>query len=277
MMTYSSLMVHLDLSASNTALLATTAALATRFGARVIGIAASQPLMMAYSDGYMSADVIEEDRAVLEKQCLAAEDEFRAALSGKVAKLSWRSSISYDPLSDVIATEMRAADLLLIAPGLGTGRADASRRVNLGDLVMQLGRPVLVVPPSADALDLNQVVVGWKDTRETRRAVWDALPLLRKAAHVTVAQVSEDDDLTDVNLELQDVTDWLRSHGVTADKLAITSTDHASARLEALAADRGAQILVTGAYGHNRVREWVLGGVTRDLLQHPTRCSFVSH
>ncbi len=276
-MIYSSLMVHLDLGVSNAALLATTADLAERFGARVIGITACQPMMLAYSDGYMSADVIEDDRAALDKLCLAAKTEFRTAMEGRVSKLSWRSSVNYDPLSDVIAAEMRAADLLLIAPALDAPRPDTTRRVNLGDLVMQLGRPVLVVPSSAAKLDLDQIVVGWKDTREARRAVSDALPLLREAAHVTVAQISEDEDLTDTKLELHDVTDWLRSHGVTADRLAIHSADHPVDRLQTLAADRGAEILVTGAYGHNRLREWVLGGVTRDLLLHPTRCSFLSH
>jgi nucleotide-binding universal stress UspA family protein len=276
-MTYSSLMVHLDLGTSNAALLSVTADMAARFGARVIGIAACQPMMMAYSDGYMSADVIEDDRAALEKQCLAAETEFRTALDGKVPALLWRSSVGYDALSNVISAEMRAADLLLIAPAAGTVREAPTQRVNLGDLVMQVGRPVLVVPPSAAKLDLDQIVIGWKDTRETRRAVWDALPLLRKAVQVTVAQISEDDDLTDTDLQLQDVTNWLRSHGVTAEKLAIKSMDNPGARLEVLAADRRAQILVTGAYGHNRLREWVLGGVTRDLLLHPARCSFVSH
>jgi nucleotide-binding universal stress UspA family protein len=270
-------MVHLDIGASNAALLTATADLAARFGARVIGIAACQPMMMPYGDGYMSPDVIEEDRATLEKQCLAAETEFRSALDGKGSDLLWRSSIGYDALSNVIAAEMRAADLLLIAPPSSVARAAATQRVNLGDLVMQLGRPMLVVPPSVTTLDLDHIVVGWKDSRESRRAVWDALPLLRKATQVTVAQISGDEDLTETNLQLQDITSWLRGHGVTAEKCAIQSADQPGAQLESLAVERRAQILVTGAYGHNRLREWVLGGVTRDLLLHPARCAFVSH
>ena len=276
-MTYSSLMVHLDIGTSNAALLAVTADLAAQFGARIIGIAACQPMMIPYSDGYVPGDLVDEDRAMLEQQCLTAETEFRTALAGKVSTLLWRSSISYDPLSDVIATAMRAADLLLIAPAPGKNGEDATQRVNLGDLVMQAGRPVLVVPDSAGALDLDQMVVGWKDTRETRRAVSDALPLLRKASQVIVAQISEDEDLSSANLQVQDVATWLGGHGVKAVPLAIQSADHPGARLEALAADRGAQILVTGAYGHSRVREWVLGGVTRDLLHGPARCTFLSH
>ena len=277
MMTYSSLMVHLDLGTSNAGLLAVTADLAARFGARVTGIAACQPVTIAYSDGVMSSDVIEEDRAMLEKQCLAAESEFRTALHGKAPHLRWLSSVGYDALSDVIATAMRAADLLLIAPAQRKGRTDATRRVNLGDLVMQLGRPMLVVPQSVTALDPDQIVIGWKDTRETRRAIWDALPLLRKATHVTVAQISEDADMVDTKLGLQDVAAWLLTHGVMAEPLAIPPAEHPGERLATLMADRGAEILVAGAYGHNRVREWVLGGVTQGLLRHPTRCAFLSH
>jgi nucleotide-binding universal stress UspA family protein len=270
-------MVHLDLGTSNAAILAVTADLAARFGARVIGIVACQPMMMAFSDGYMSADVIEEDRASLEKQCLTAETEFRAALHGKVSNLLWRSSVSYDVSSDVIAAEMRSADLLLIAPPPSGGHAKATRRVDLGDLIMQLGRPMLMVPPSISTLNLDQIVIGWKNTRETRRAVWDSLPLLRKAHQVTVAQIGEADDMEAIEEGLRDVTAWLAGHGVTAEKMAIQSRDNPSQRLDVLATDRRAQILVTGAYGHNRLREWVLGGVTRDLLLHPPRCAFVSH
>jgi nucleotide-binding universal stress UspA family protein len=276
-MTYTSLMVHLDLGQSNENLLLVTANLAELFGASVIGIAACQPMMAYGGDGYIAGEAIEEDRSTMETQTCEAEAAFRAAMKGRVAKLQWRSTIGFDSLSDFISAHARAADLLLIAPEPRESMFDAGRRVALGDLVMQVGRPVVVLPPSAVKLDLEQVVVGWKDTTETRRAVQAALPLLRQAGRVSVVEVARPEDLARAQEHLADVANWLSGHGVNADVATPQSADDGRHILNTFAAEKHAGLIVTGAYGHNRVREWVLGGVTRDTLLHPSRCSFVSH
>lgn len=276
-MTYASLMVHLDLGAPSAGLLQVAADLAGRFKARVIGIAACQPMPIAFGDGYMSAEVIEQDRAESEKETNKAEADFRAALHGKVTEPEWRSTISYMALADYVAGQARGADLLITGPDRKGPSFDSSRQVNIGDLVMRVGRPVLIVPPGASTLDLASVVVGWKESRETRRAVADALPLLQQAGRVTVVEVAADDDLVDARGRLQDVVAWLKCHGVVAEALAVPSVGNDATRLDAIAREHRAGLLVAGAYGHNRLREWVLGGVTRDLLLHPDRCSLVSH
>lgn len=276
-MTYASLMVHLDLGAPNAGLLQIAADLAGRFKARVIGIAACQPMPIAFGGGYMSAEVIEQDRAESEKETNRAEADFRAALHGRVAEPEWRSTISYMALADYVAGQARAADLLITGPDRKAPSLDSSRRVNIGDLVMRIGRPVLIVPPDVAALDLASVVVGWKESRETRRAVMDALPLLRQAGRVAVVEVAADEDLVDARSRLQDVVAWLKCHGVVAESVAASSVGNDAARLDAIAGEHGAGLLVAGAYGHNRLRDWVLGGVTRDLLLRSDRCSLVSH
>lgn len=276
-MTYASLMVHLDLGASNTGLLNVAAALAERFKARLIGIAACQPMPIAFGDGYMSAEVIEQDRAESESETNKAEADFCAALQGRVMDPEWRSTISYMALADYVAGQARAADLLITGPDRKGPTLDSSRRVHLGDLVMRIGRPVLIVPPDVATLDLASVVVGWKESRETRRAVGDALPLLQQAGRVTVVEVAADEDLVDARGRLRDVVAWLKCHGVVAEAVAAPSVGNDATRLDAIAREHGAGLLVAGAYGHNRLREWVLGGVTRDLLLRPDRCSLVSH
>lgn len=90
-------------------------------------------------------------------------------------------------------------------------------------------------------------------------------------------QVAPAEDLDAIRKVLQDVVAWLEGHGVTANYEALSSDDSDSHGLEAFATAEHAGLMVTGAYGHNRVREWVLGGVTRDLLTHPSRCSLLSH
>ncbi len=277
-MNYSNLMVHLDLGVSNETLLQLTADLAERFGAGVTGFTACQPIQITYGDGYMSGDVIEQDRALIERQGKEAEDRFRTVMHNRVPRLQWRSTIGYMQLADCVADQARGADLLLMAPEPSRPALDSARRMDIGDLVMRVGRPLVVVPPSIETLDLAHVVIGWKDTRETRRAVLDAMPLLRSAGQVTVMEVVEDpEEMDSTRLHLAEVVAWLEGHGVAAAAVAEPLSGSAAAQLEAAAAARGAGLLVIGAYGHNRLREWVLGGMTRDALRHPARCSFMSH
>ena len=191
--------------------------------------------------------------------------------------LQWRSAVGYQSLATYLADQACMADVFLIAAQPPETAFGESRSVGIGDLIMQIGRPVLVVPVSEQALNLDHAIVGWNNTTESRRAVSDALPLLRNAGQVTLVQVAPVEDLDAIRKVLQDVVAWLGGHGVAATYEARASDDTDSHGLEAFAVAEHAGLMVTGAYGHNRVREWVLGGVTRDLLTHPSRCSLLSH
>lgn len=267
-MTYATLMVHLELGRANTGLLKIAADLAERFHAAVIGIVARQPLQIIYTDGYLPAELVQQDRAELEAQVAAAEKEFRDALSPRISRLEWRSMLGHGSLPRYLAREARCADLIITC---------VDQIAEIGDLVMQAGRPVLLVPMTADKLDLNHVVVGWKDTGETRRAVSDALPFLLAAAKVTVVEIAVQDDLPAARTHLSDVVAWLARHRVVAEALALTAGGDDATRLDTVTGNLRADLIVAGAYGHSRVREWVLGGVTRDLLLCADRCSLVSH
>jgi nucleotide-binding universal stress UspA family protein len=277
-MAYSSLMVHLHLGQTNAARLQAAADLAARFHADVIGIAVCQPMPVAYEGGYWLGGAVEDCRVELEAEIKAAEAEFRAALRFCGGGLTWRSTMTIGPLADYVARELRAADLLItgIAPPVSV--LDTSRQVSVGDIVMQAGRPVLVVPDDAAGQGgFAQAVIGWKDTRETRRAVADALPLLQHAEHVTIVEITTAADQTDARGRVADVARWLDKHGVRADPVVEHSAQQDETRLEAIAVERKADLIVAGAYGHSRLREWALGGMTRQLILHPARCSFLSH
>lgn len=276
-MTYSTLMVHMDLGRPNDAVLAVAADLAERFKAGVTGVAACQPMQMGYMEGYASGDMIDQDRTEIDREIGAAEASFRTALSRSVPNLDWRTSVSFLPIADFITANARSADLV-ITGGVGDRSSlDPTRRVDLGELIIQLGRPVLVVPAHIDRVNLDNVVVGWRDTRESRRAIVDALPLLREAQHVTVVELVPRDELEAAQRRVADVVAWLSKHRVAAEAQAEPSKGDAAGRLEQIAAERGAGLFVAGAYGHNRLREWVLGGVTRNLLSESARCSLLSH
>jgi nucleotide-binding universal stress UspA family protein len=118
--------------------------------------------------------------------------------------------------------------------------------------------------------------VAWKDTREARRAVVDALPLLHKAKDISVIEIVEGEASRNAAQErVNDVAAWLKRHDV----LAFPKVLHAASEAEQI--DRiwktEADIVVAGAYGHARLREWVFGGVTRNLITRSQRCSFLAH
>ena len=194
-MTYATLMVHLQVGQPNGPVLRAAAGLAERFGAGVIGVAACQPMQLIYSDGYIAGDAFEQDRQEKDREVAAAEAAFRAAFRDRSNVLKWRSTVTLASSCAWVADQARSADLIVTGVA-AADPFDPSRRVDTGELLMQAGRPVLVVPAGADALDhaptLDNAMIAWKDTRETRRAVLDALPLLQRIARVSVVEAAEE-------------------------------------------------------------------------------------
>jgi nucleotide-binding universal stress UspA family protein len=273
---YKVVMVHVELGTSNARLLKMAGDLVERFQADVIGVAACRPIQIPFDDVSLTGEVIAEDRAEIEKELKAAEAEFRAAFKER-SNVAWRCTVTFGSLADYIAHQARSADLLITGPDIGGGVLDTTRRVGIADLALQAGRPVLVVPHDREELMLQHVLVGWKDTRESRRAIADALPVLQKAAKVTVVQITPDAEMSRAKQHLADVQTWLGRHGVSAAVEAIAAAGEDGTRLRQVAYDKAADLIVAGAYGHSRLHEWVLGGVTGDFLLHPDRCVLVSH
>ena len=208
----------MEIGRSNAHLLKVAHDLAERFGANVIGISACQPMQIVYADGYIPGEVIEQSRQEMEIENQRAETEFRAAFQGLAGSVNWRSIVMYGSLPNYIATEARCADLVITGVA-GGDFFDSSRSVDTGDLIMQLGRPVLVVPTAVETLNVERMLVCWKDTRESRRAIVDALPLLKKASHVTVVEIADEEHLADAKRHIDAVIDWLKTHGVVASPL----------------------------------------------------------
>ena len=274
-MGYKSLLVHLELGRSNENLLQYAGELARRFDARVIGITASASPIMAFADVGVDGEAYEMERNQIAEQISSAESEFRAAFRDRKSSVEWRSAKDDGDLVRYISHQARNADLLVTSVAQGD-MFDGTRAVDTGALVMQVGRPVLLVPLAARTAKLERVLVGWKDTRETRRAIADALPLMRHA-FVTVVEVASEGGMEAARRHLDDVVGWLMQHGVAAKSVPIESTGNDASDLQAAADRERCDILVAGAYGHSRLREWMLGGVTKDLLMSPHRCSLVSH
>ena len=275
-MSYSTILVNLEAGRANTHLLAVARHVSERFNAGVIGSTACMPIEVMYADGYAFGDVYEQDSKEIERETAVAEAEFRDAFGNQAGFHDWQSASVSTTLSTHLARQAGRADLVLTHAD-STDRHNPSRQVSIEDLVMQAGRPVLVVAPAAVPFLMDHVMIGWKDTREARRAVADALPFLQSATQVDIIEIAAEDDRLAAYTRLTAVAAWLGRHGVAPRVHAMLADKNDAEQFSTVAAEQDADIVVAGAYGHSRVREWALGGVTRSLLQHPARSSLLSH
>jgi len=274
-MDYKTVMVGLAMDRRNDACLRVAGDVAERFGARIIGVAASdiRPPMY-FAEGDFAQKLFDEEVAAIERRLSELEAEFRASVERRATAVEWRSARTL-PVPYMLQ-QARAADILVIGARPET-LVDPSAAADPSDLLMQAGRPLIVVPSTVEWLDLRSVLVAWKDVGEARRAVFDALPILAAAKEVTIAEILEQDGRrADALARVADVAAWLRGHGIAANTVVPEKAGGVTGQLQNIAANVGAGAVIAGAYGHSRFREWVLSGVTRHLATESRRCAFLS-
>jgi nucleotide-binding universal stress UspA family protein len=161
------------------------------------------------------------------------------------------------------------ADLAVVAGGANASAEGEIAHAYFSALLLESGRPVLVVPPrTRDARPPRRVLLAWRPTAEAARAVHDALPFLIAAEHVDVVAIDPPGgDRGDGQQPGADIATHLARHGVRVNVVVRESRGRAvSSILLEHAREMPAQLIVAGGYGHSRLREWVMGGVTRELL-----------
>ena len=273
-MSFKSILVHAEPGPGCNTRIRLALEVADMFGASVTGLGAEafDPVMLS---GYATADgaVIEAIRERIAMDLPAAETHFRALTKGRKDVL-WVTGEDYP--DKMLALYARGADLIVAGrPALGESATFAARPT---DLVMEAGTPVLMAADGDRPFLGERVVVGWKDTRESRRALSDALPFLMRAQSVTVVAVCGEADGHGNQRGLEDVARRLARHGVQAGVEAVPKGRSSVAKALEDAADRhGADLLVVGAYGHSRLREWALGGATEDLIVSSSKFVLFSH
>ncbi len=229
---------------------------------------------MYFAEGDFAQKLFDEEAAAIQGRLSELEAEFRATVEKRATSVEWRSARAL-PVPYVLQ-QTRAADILVVG-ALADSMVDPSAAIDPSDLLMQAGRPLIVVPSAVQWLDLRSVLVAWKDVREARRAVFDALPFLAAAKEVTIAEIPEQDiHRADAVSHVADVAAWLRSHGIVANTVVPDAAANVTEQLDNIAANIGAGAVIAGAYGHSRLREWVLSGVTRHLATESRRCAFLS-
>jgi nucleotide-binding universal stress UspA family protein len=270
---YATVMVHVDVDGTSAPRIRLAAAIADRFMSTLIGISASiLPPYPAEGAYFVTRELVEEERRDMAASLKRAEAAFRDQAGPNRAKIEWRSAI--DVPDDYVAANARSGDLLVISRDQGAG--GICRTIDPGTTVLKSGRPVLLVPPSVDTLKAEHIVVGWRESREARRALVDALPFLHQAKAVTIVEVCEAGAAGQRHVE--DVAQYLARHRITVGSaVAVQTEGSAATELLRLAKAENADLIVTGAYGHTRLGEWVFGGVTRSLLGASPVCCLMTN
>jgi nucleotide-binding universal stress UspA family protein len=273
-MSYAALMVHVDVDAELPRRVTIAAELADRFRAHLIGIAAWGSASF-FSRRHGPIDPPADPRLQDMKASLDEKGkEFCNAVGTAKRQVEWRSVL--DVPIEAVAREARAADLLIV--GNTRENMDPPRALDPNALLLKVGRPVLVVPASVASLSLKRVAIAWKDTREARRAVRDALPLLQQAESVVIVEMPEPDDADQGSHRTNDVADYLTRHRVEIVTERVRPTDVTAANsLLRMIADENIDLVVAGAWGHSRLGEWAYGGVTRELMAESPICCLFSH
>lgn len=277
-MTWSSLIVYVDDEADNIQRIEQAAALAKAHGAHLIGVSAcapETPVADAYGAGILLGEVLTEQHERAEKALKGAEDRFREIATLAGVSCEWRADVG-DPTS-LLIKHARAADVLIV--GRDAANASGWRAPHPADLAMRAGRSILIVPPNpARSVVGAPVLLAWTDSRESRLAAVAAIPMLREAESVRVLELCDPEDMDGARLRTADVVAWLTRHGVKAEAEARAYDDRSSGRrLLDCAAEMKAGAIVSGAWGHARMRQWIFGGVTQTLITESPVALLLAH
>ena len=279
-MSYKTIAVHLDAQPRCAARVALAARLAIRHGSRLVGIAATglPDVIVAMNSAVPDAiECIALSAADLRANAEAAARAFEEACR-RAGVASFEAQVVVDEAVDAVVRLGRCRYLIVV------GQTDVAAPIEglASDFPQQVllhaGPPVLVVPYTGTFVSLGErVLVGWKDTREAARALRDALPLLREARRVSLVEVGPARAQAPSDDSLAAASAWLGSHAVAVDAHREIELADVGDQLLSRASDLAADLIVCGGYGHSRLREWVLGGVTRHLLAHMTVPTLLSH
>ena len=279
-MSYASLLIHVQDTPSQAVFTDTAAALAARWQAQLTGLHTHVPTYNSYiaTGDYPIAPsptvVAEDEAAARERDAEMARTFARRVEALHVSDHDWRyraADLAGRQTADLIAEEARAHDLVVLGRPARTERDHTS--ADTGAIVAQASaRPVLLLPASdAPFADLGRhVVLAWNASREAQRAISGALPLLQDAEQVDLVVVDDDHAWVSPHGEEPgaDIALYLARHGVHVEVSRLGCRRRSVA--DALCAhvdEQGADVLCMGAYGHSRLREFVLGGTTYEMLR----------
>lgn len=275
------IVVQLDGTAQSAIRLDVAVGLARKHAAHLTGLHVIDPVLNApilYGDASSLPVLIDQARGEAQEAANGIEMRFRERLQTEGIEGEWR--LAEGRTADTVLLHARYADLVV----LGQQDPDNPRLSGGGGVIEHTlfasGRPLLVIPYIGRFEEIGRnVLIGWSATREAARAVADALPLIAAADNATVLAIDPRGGIAGHGqVPAADIALHLARHGIRVTAAHIPSGDVSPGDvLLNYAADNSVDLLVIGGYGHSRVRELVMGGVTRTILQRMTIPVLMSH
>ncbi len=270
------LLVHVDRSKHCRARVEAAASLAQRFDARLAAIYVMPPMEISpfLADQY-ARDAVDDAYAKIAADRDEAKDLFEKCASRSRVEAEWIETRGH--ATDLVALCARTRDMIILGQA-DPGEAGLGVALSLpGHVALSAGRPVLMVPHGGTSATFGErILIAWNASAQAARAVNDALPLLARAKRVTVLEIGP--EVVDEASPGADIGPHLKRHGVEAEMRRMTADDvEVGDLLLSHATDAAADLVVMGVYGHSRMREFVLGGVSRRLLRHTTVPLLMSH
>ncbi len=275
-MAFKDILVHVEVDSTCPARLETAVNLAVAHGAHLVGLHVRPPLHLpgAISPDF-GGEIARLHGLYTNEAAARAKQSFERAVGLAGLSSEWRE-VRGD-LIESVAVHARYCDLAVV--GQSDTAIDGERRL-ADHLPLASGTPVLIVPCVGRYPTVGErVLLGWDASREAKRAMSDALPILSQAKRVVVLAVNPQEGKTaHGEVPCADIALHLARHGVRAECSAIPAQDlEVGSVLLSRAADEGSDLIVIGAYGHSRLKELILGGTTRHLLAHMTVPVLMSH
>jgi len=257
----------------NQARVSTTIGLAASQGAHVTAIYMIPPFNIpVYSDASFPLEIYDQYYAEEEAAAKPVLEAFEAAIKAQ-GDVTGDIRISRILLFDALRDEASFADLIVLGQPQ-EDRSDPATDSLIGDIALSAGLPVLAVPRVGDYDSIGKnVLVAWSRSRESTRALREAMPLLEGAERVLVLRANASDDGREAGIGA-----YLARHDVKVDIKDVTAKDISVAdTILNTVTNEGSDLIVMGAYGHSRVREYAFGGVTREILHHMTVPTLFAH
>lgn len=279
-MSFKTILVHCAEQRRLPRVLGPALSIARRSGAHVSGLSILPPVIVepAFSPGGV-VTIIDSHRKAYEKERLQMRETFETATREAEVSAEWIALDSgHGAVWKEIVNHGRVTDLIVTAKS-DPGWTYSHMLEAPAELVLHSGRPVLFVPGSGNHAEFGKkVVIAWNGKRESARAAHDALPLLKMADKVTVLWINPDDDTTAGDVPGADLCTSLARHGVKCEAATASRPGrNAGETLFGRVRETGADLVVMGCYGHSRMKEFILGGVTRHVFEEMNVPVLMSH
>lgn len=281
-MSYKTILVHVNSARRLRDIVKPAIELAASHGAHLTALSIVPPIVLPQTSEFAVAipsvmDAHRDAYKAEERAMKAAFEELVAAQPAGRFTAEWKSldAFNLSTALEAILPLARASDL--IVAGQSDRTWDLSPMLDWADtLATESGRPALIIPLTANRpFASGRIMLAWNGRRESTRAAFDALPLLKRASEVKIAWLAAKDDGTHPAAALQEA---LARHGVKCSELAVVPLKHSVGEtLLSEAAAQSCDVLVMGCYGHSRIREFILGGTSRYILSHATIPVLMSH